>query len=82
MRESNWYGIDVCVKCKGRLSDSQIMHSDGVCPKCGHVTKGTVCETIKVVAKEIKHHKWWQFWKRKYTYKGVDDFSERWLNER
>ena len=35
-----------------------------VCPKCGYITKGTVCDTKKVVAKEIKHHEWWQFWKR------------------
>jgi predicted RNA-binding Zn-ribbon protein involved in translation (DUF1610 family) len=81
MRESDWYGINVCVKCEGRLKYSQKMYSDGVCPKCGHVTIGTICETNKVIIKEIKHHEWWQFWKRKFTYKGKDDFSERWLNK-
>ena len=55
MIESDWYGIDVC-KCEGRLNYSQRMCSDGVCHKCGHATKGDVCETNKVVLKEIKHH--------------------------
>ena len=78
MKESEWYCIDVCIKCEKRLSNNEVMYRSGVCPKCGHQTNSTMCQTKKVVLKEIRHHKWWQFWKRKYTYIGKDEFSRTW----
>ena len=55
------------------------MYSGGICPKCGHDNKGTVCKTRKAILKETKHYTWWQFWNRKRTYKGKNDFSKAWL---
>ena len=81
MRESDWYGFDVCVKCESRLNESQKMYSGGVCPKCGNVTHGTIVSTTKVVLKEIKHHPWWRFWNKELTYRGRNEFSERWANK-
>lgn len=85
MEESNWYGIDVCVECDKKLSDRQRGYSGGICPFCGHNSYGTFCITNTVIAKEIKHNnkKWWQFWKkRKFTYIGKDEFSQKWLLKR
>ena len=82
MRESKWYSIDVCSKCEHRLTDWQLMNSNGTCAHCGHKCDSTVCDYEKVVLKSTKHYKWWEFWKNKKTYVGKDEFSKRWLNER
>ena len=37
-----------CVECGQSLSFGQVMGSEGVCPLCGHVSKGTVCDHRKV----------------------------------
>lgn len=81
MKESDWYGINVCVACQQRLNDTRRTYSGGICPKCGYHSSGTICETDTVIAKEIRHHKWWQFWKKEYTYKGKNDFSQKWLDK-
>ncbi len=36
-----------CVNCKTKLSDDERMYSGGVCPHCGNVAQGTICETEK-----------------------------------
>lgn len=36
-----------CVKCNGVLTWVEVMGSHGVCPKCGHVSKGTIVDHIK-----------------------------------
>lgn len=36
-----------CVNCKTKLSNDECMYSGGVCPHCGNVARGTVCETEK-----------------------------------
>ena len=80
MRESNWYCIDVCVKCSKRLSKTQIMHSGGVCPECGYSSSRNIVDTSKVVLKEYAYHPWWRFWNKVFVYKGKDEFSENWAN--
>lgn len=35
-----------CVECGVRLSFDEMMGSHGVCPYCGHVDEGTVCDVI------------------------------------
>ena len=81
MKESDWYGVTICSECEQRLSDYEIIHSRGICPKCGHNSHFTSCDHLTLVIKEIKHHKWWQFWKRKFTYVGKDNFSQEWLDK-
>lgn len=36
-----------CTRCDGVLSFQQMMCSHGCCPLCGHVTPGTVCDTVQ-----------------------------------
>jgi transcription initiation factor IIE alpha subunit len=48
-----------CTQCDKVLTFNQVMNSNGVCPKCGHVTKGTVCSTNKKVVK-VERKSWWQ----------------------
>jgi PHP family Zn ribbon phosphoesterase len=68
MRKSKWYKIMTCSKCKYRLTHNEKMHSGGVCPYCGLDDASTMCDTVNVIARKIKHHKWWEIRKRKITY--------------
>lgn len=36
-----------CAKCNSSLSREEEYSSDGVCPYCGHVSRSTVCDTVK-----------------------------------
>lgn len=36
-----------CKECGKRLTDDEVMYSDGVCPYCGYVSDGTICDYIK-----------------------------------
>lgn len=29
------------------------MYSDGICPACGHQCKGTICDTVKKVVRDV-----------------------------
>ena len=81
MKTSDWYLIHVCSNCEQRLTDGERRHSEGVCPNCGENSKsGTYCNTNRVILREIRHHQWWEFWNRKYTYEGSDKYSIKWLN--
>lgn len=79
MRESNWYSFEVCIKCYKILSNRQILYSNGTCPYCGHTNDSTITDSIKITLKKFKHHKWWQFWKRKVVYVGNNLLSQKWL---
>ncbi len=80
MKISNWYPIQVCIKCKCTLSDHKEFYSRGVCPFCGHNSESTICNTKTLVIREIKHYKWWQLWNRKKTYQGNNVESKEWLD--
>lgn len=80
-RKSNWYSIDVCSKCEHRLTDGELMYSNGTCSHCGHSCEGTVCDHEKVILRSIKHYRWWQLFDRKITYEGQTEFSKHWINE-
>jgi len=80
MRSSEWHKITICVNCKCRIKHQTRMYGGGICPNCGHDSHSTICDTKNIIIKEIKHHKWWQFWKRKFTYLGKDDQSKEWLS--
>ena len=42
-----------CVKCGHKFSNRDMIHSDGVCPYCGNISRGTICDSDKV-AVEVK----------------------------
>lgn len=44
---SNWKSIRFCINCDTELNNEQRGYSNGVCPHCGHQTKGAFCETYK-----------------------------------
>ena len=79
MKESEWYSVNVCVACSEHLREILRIFSDGICPHCGHNSHSNICYTYKVILKQIRYHKWYQFWKRKYEYIGKDEFSKQWL---
>ena len=79
MRKGDWYRITVCPKCQNRLSNRIHLYSDGICPKCGRDSNGTICETNNIIIRKIKHHPWWRFWDKKFTYEGRNELSKNWL---
>lgn len=80
MRIGKWYAIFLCKNCESRITYSEKMYNCGVCPKCGKASDSTSVRTHKIVVRQIKHHQWWQFWKRKYSYEGADKQSKEWLS--
>lgn len=42
-----YIAIHLCIECKAELTNRERCESDGVCPYCGRVTTGPVCETKK-----------------------------------
>lgn len=47
--------------CNRQLLRRERMDSGGVCPHCGHVAEGTICETVKKSGRVIPRP-WWKFW--------------------
>jgi hypothetical protein len=43
---SKWQRAWFCVECKSELTWSQKMSNNGCCPLCGHLSDGSVCETV------------------------------------
>lgn len=41
--------VNKCVNCEAKLTSHQEYYSNGVCPYCGRVSSGTICDTKKVV---------------------------------
>ena len=39
------YRVRRCDGCNRALSWREMMYSSGVCPHCGHLSDGTVCDT-------------------------------------
>ena len=52
--DSGWYPVRRCVACKEELSDSELMHSKGICPYCGNDSKSTVCNYYNEVRRIYK----------------------------
>ena len=47
-----WYGLPKCKSCNGGLTSNIVMHSQGICPKCGFNSKSTVCDYYYVIARK------------------------------
>jgi len=61
-----WKAIHNCIKCKNELFYNEMMDSNGVCPFCGHKTKGTICDTIKGSVRYKRLYPMWMFWENKW----------------
>ncbi len=54
-----------CVKCEHMMDSRDVMCSLGVCPYCGHISRGTVCRTKQSSARVVKRQRrllglfWW-----------------------
>lgn len=46
--------VHKCVGCREPLTSREQYYSQGVCPHCGYVTVGTICDTVKVPVKIIR----------------------------
>lgn len=42
-----YISVHSCVSCSRVLSNDERWYSDGVCPHCGYVAKGSICDTNK-----------------------------------
>ena len=79
VRVSKWHSLNVCVNCEISIGNQKRMYSGGICPHCGYLSIGTICNTRKIVIKEIKNHPWWRFWNRDFTYIGKNEHDNNWL---
>ena len=59
-----WEARLVCAVCRQYLTTHEIYYSDGVCPRCGHDSDGTVCDTQTVIWRwvETESPSWWERW--------------------
>lgn len=51
--DSKYTSIKVCPDTQKHLSEGEHAYSDGVCPHCGHVEKGTFTHYERIVGKFI-----------------------------
>ena len=49
--------VERCSNCDEVLTQHEVMYSLGTCPKCGFVTGGTVCHTVK---DSVYVPSWWE----------------------
>jgi len=63
------------------LRGFEIYNSNGVCPNCGHVSDGPLCDVTKLSIRKIKHYKRWQIFNRKTSYEGANEISIKWLQQ-
>ena len=49
---TDWYGLPKCKSCNGGLTKDIVMHSNGICPKCGFDSKSTICDYYYVIARK------------------------------
>jgi hypothetical protein len=55
----NWHEIDLCIKCKHRLTNAQVYFSKGICPFCKNECKhGRVDTEVCLVRYVLK----WKYW--------------------
>ena len=50
---TDWYGVPRCSSCNKNLTNNIVMHSQGICPKCGFDSKSTVCDYHYVIVRKI-----------------------------
>ena len=56
---SNWTFIYVCPNTGEQMTRNQVMYSGGVCPLCGHNSRGTITHYKKVIGKWTEVS-WWE----------------------
>lgn len=58
-----WIAEFRCVGCSSALSEYDRLYRDGICPKCGHQSDGTICDAQKVAVPVVRRRPWWHFWR-------------------
>lgn len=70
-----WIKISRCVECAAQFSLNDEFYSDGVCPYCGHVSGGSICDSVKS-ATLFDMPPWWQFWKKPVALRRKEPVSD------
>lgn len=55
---SEYTSVSLCPTTKKQLTNKQRAYSDGVCPHCGHVSRGTYTHEEKVSGRWTKPTLW------------------------
>lgn len=82
--KSGWYPIKVCVECEKILGNYDIMHNQGICPKCGNSANSTVTDTKRIVLRYTSRY--YLFlgiipYKEDTEYKAANEESAKWLKQ-
>jgi len=56
-RQGKYVRTKRCVKCMSKLTQEEIVYSSGVCPYCGHESKGNILKYKKGVEFIPSNHK-------------------------
>lgn len=72
-----WQVAHFCTACKQHLSDYSIFYSEGICPRCGNVSDGTICDDFKRARRWIRTNSKWQFWKNVGHWEYKDEINEQ-----
>ena len=70
---NKWYNIELCIKCDKRIHDHDRSYNSGICPKCGHDSNSTICDTKTIPTRRTDNIPWWKFWDRNYKYEQIID---------
>jgi hypothetical protein len=76
-----WFNVKFCSICCRYLTNTEVMYSEGRCPKCGlkDHKSATIVEHYDAGVRRVitKEYPWWMFWKNdEYHYEILDDNGE------
>lgn len=67
MEKVKYIAINCCKSCEQQLTDKELVYSNGCCPYCGHIRKGTICAyKTKTFKRTEVPTRWYQFSQYKY----------------
>lgn len=70
--KSTYYHINICINCEKRLSEYQIMYSEGTCKFCGNTNNSTIVDTKKLRIKQTRINPIWMFWKKQFKREAIN----------
>ena len=50
---TDWYGVPRCSSCNKNLNRDIVIHSQGICPKCGFDSKLSICDCYYATVRKI-----------------------------
>ncbi len=54
---TDWQSRHICVQCDQPMYYHQKTGNGGICPNCGHLSKGPICDTVKKAIRFTYHYK-------------------------